>query len=270
MNKSRNTNDMENYEQKYKDALNWMRSIYPTMQGTDREDAEHHFPELKESEDERIRKEIIEFLIWLKEFRNGGYEPSGKYVIEDMIAWLEKQGEHKPAWSEEDETNMDAVWRACGQAYGTDYQGILGDWLKSLKERVQLQPKQEWSEEDKLHINNIISLLEKARDRFMLESCGQYPAWITDMIWLKSLKPQPKQEWSQEDEERYWSCLRRLGTGDSRQLETINSKWFKEHIVRQPHWKPNEKEMDDLYFAAEQLSVTLPSLKTLYEDLKAL
>ena len=50
------------YEKKYKEALNWMRSIYPTMQGADREDAEHYFPELKESEDERIRKGLIKGL----------------------------------------------------------------------------------------------------------------------------------------------------------------------------------------------------------------
>ena len=50
---------MENYEKKYKEALEWIREIYPTMTGCDKEDAEHHFPELKESEDEQIRKHLI-------------------------------------------------------------------------------------------------------------------------------------------------------------------------------------------------------------------
>lgn len=36
--------------------------------------------------------------------------------------------------------------------------------------------------------------------------------------------------WSEEDTERYISCLQHLGTGNLEQPETINSKWFKEHI----------------------------------------
>lgn len=38
------------YEKAYKEALNWMRGIYPTLTGSDKEDAEHYFPELAETE----------------------------------------------------------------------------------------------------------------------------------------------------------------------------------------------------------------------------
>lgn len=54
------------------------------------------FPELKESEDERIRKEIIDSI---KELRLIG-TPSYR---EKAIAWLEKQGGQKSDWSEEDD-----------------------------------------------------------------------------------------------------------------------------------------------------------------------
>ena len=37
---------MEIYEQKYKDALAWMREVYPTLEGAAKENAEHYFPEL--------------------------------------------------------------------------------------------------------------------------------------------------------------------------------------------------------------------------------
>ena len=50
------------------------------------EDLENTFPELKESEDERIRKEFCED-IWT-------YIPNEK--AHKYIAWLEKQGEQKP------------------------------------------------------------------------------------------------------------------------------------------------------------------------------
>ena len=50
------------------------------------EDLETLFPELKESEDERIRKEIINYI------KTGTYH-------KDWIAWLEKQGKQKHAKS---------------------------------------------------------------------------------------------------------------------------------------------------------------------------
>ena len=46
------------YEQKYNEALAWMRELYPGLHGATKEDAEHYFPELRESEDEELYREI--------------------------------------------------------------------------------------------------------------------------------------------------------------------------------------------------------------------
>ena len=54
------------------------------------------FPELKESEDEKIRKEIYDYLKFLNDTNIKDYHPRGDYSIVDMLAWLEKQGERKP------------------------------------------------------------------------------------------------------------------------------------------------------------------------------
>jgi hypothetical protein len=49
-----------------------------------------YFPELKESEDERVRNKLIKFF--------KGYSPDeewwGNITQEDILAWLEKQGEY--------------------------------------------------------------------------------------------------------------------------------------------------------------------------------
>ena len=50
------------YKKKYEEALGWMRAVYPTMTGADKEDAEHYFPELKEGNpgyDEALLNEKI-------------------------------------------------------------------------------------------------------------------------------------------------------------------------------------------------------------------
>jgi len=81
---------MESYEQKYKEALGWMKSLYGGLHGKTKEEAEKYFPELAENEDERIRKELHIYLDWLDGRKD--YAPRGEFAIRDMIAWLEKQG----------------------------------------------------------------------------------------------------------------------------------------------------------------------------------
>ena len=96
------------------------------------------FPELKESEDERIRKELIKLLRNL--FNNYSYFIKDPFYTE-CIAWLEKQGEQKPAWSEEDERILDALITSlnnevfAGRLETLKGIGVLSviDWLKSIK-----------------------------------------------------------------------------------------------------------------------------------------
>ena len=58
-------------------------------------------------------------------------------------------GEQKPAWSEEDEKQARQIERIVHNAGCTQkLQKQIADWLKSLKDRVQPQPKQEWTAED--------------------------------------------------------------------------------------------------------------------------
>lgn len=84
------------------------------------------FPELKESEDEKIKKDLIQ---WINEFPDTIWR--GHYK-KDVIDWLEKQGEQKPAWGEEDEKMVKDIIAAIDSLY---YHGMV-NWLKSLKERI--------------------------------------------------------------------------------------------------------------------------------------
>lgn len=83
----------------YDEALNWMRELYPGLHGATKEDAEHYFPELKESEDERIRK-IIEDVIRVYSKTQGewlnGYDMDTLVVhLREAFGALEKQKEQK-------------------------------------------------------------------------------------------------------------------------------------------------------------------------------
>lgn len=78
----------EEKARRYDEALNWMRAIYPGLHGATKEDAEHFFPELKESDSERIRKALYKVISDIA----GGW-PFERHDItkKDALAYLEKQ-----------------------------------------------------------------------------------------------------------------------------------------------------------------------------------
>jgi hypothetical protein len=76
---------MENYKQKYEQAFERAKSMYE--QGMMPERIEYIFPELKESENERIRKELIMFLECCQDTQLIGNRKRDKWIL-----WLEKQG----------------------------------------------------------------------------------------------------------------------------------------------------------------------------------
>ena len=162
------------------------------------------FSELEESDDDKIRKALLEMahdtpinLIW------------SDYGIrkKDAIAWLEKQGKQNPTELPKGEDyGIDSLWHAHRilektlgkvEGYQTD-DGILAHEcaINAIKELYEQKPT--WSEEDERMIESIISHLERQKhyqtNTTNIEQCQN---------WLKSLKntvqPQPKQEWSEKD-----------------------------------------------------------------------
>lgn len=116
--------------------------------------------------------------------------------LKDCLAWLEKQGEQNPAWSEDDELYLEDAIHAAKELYYANCGGDeLVDWLKSLKDRVQPQPQNEWSEEDeRMHKASIRAC------QYMVENFENSTWDYEDAIeWLKSLKPQP--QWKPSDEQ---------------------------------------------------------------------
>jgi len=124
---------------------------------------------------------------------------------------------------------------------------VAKDWLKNLPKRFNLQPKQEWSEEDEKDVAHIIRILDDCY------AYGKHDLSKTDhenlVGTLKSLRLQPKLEWSEEDEHRRDGVIQWLREYqakfnlkyDSLSIESIESliDWLKS--IR-PSWKPSEQE----------------------------
>jgi hypothetical protein len=164
-------------------------------------------PELRESEDERIRKIIY----------NCVYEccVTG-YLLKDdrdsVVAWLQKREGQKPLKVGENayfDPNTD-MWFIKKEQKSAEWDEIQSEFknineaFEDGKKEVVDNPEKyglckptEWSEEDEKVLNSIIAYIETG---------NIYATSKVNMkVWLKSLRPQSKQEWDEFDED----CLKR-------------------------------------------------------------
>lgn len=173
------------YKEKYEMALEGIQEILGSGEDSIKmsrlqQRLQGIFPELKESEDEKIRQflihEVTETSDEIMSYRNMNKK--------DVLAWLEKQGEKgtngndreipNSAWNEEDELRMENILSVIeGHGYPMEV-----EWIKSIKDRIH--PNQEWSEDDEM-------MIKFALTHFRLEGATE----DSDIIkWLKSLRPQ--------------------------------------------------------------------------------
>ena len=125
------------YEKAYKDALerckkefNFSNLAYSHEEIKQR--LERVFPELKESEDERIRKWCISHFRECFRATKDNVEYQ-EYRNNKVIPWLEKQREQKIALSEYDLAMIDNLITDENCPLDSEYMS----WLKSLKDKVQ-------------------------------------------------------------------------------------------------------------------------------------
>lgn len=294
---------MENYEQKHKEALERAKKFHtPESNNTNLKAVlEHIFPELEESEDEKEKRMLKTIAYKMSQHQPDIFTEEEN---EWFYAWLEKQGEQKqevklifPKFrvgdrifkthnSDINKCGIFLITKITEQGYWYFDSVICAineedEWelvllnTKILQGNVCFgsnpsQRKQEWSEEDEKICNEIIDFfLGDIETR-----CTTIDKQRHFGYWLKSLKnraiPSTKQEWSEEDKETLHRVIERIKDLDHYWNKPTDEKMIAWLKSLKPHWKPSEKQMTDLYYAAKQLSVTRPYLQILYNDLKKL
>ena len=251
------------------------------------------FPVLvEESEDESIRKEIVSYLKTRK-----GYTEA---IKDPWIAWLEKQGEQKPAHEIEPTPifRIGDILKRKGKDYTFRVDRIQGGYYHCDRNNGAFFPIEEqgnwglieqepaWSEEDSDMLDDIVKSLKK----YQL----QMPNYRVElqMRWLKSLKdriqPQPKQKWSEEDEAIYYGVIEteqymldvvngikkfNVGNISIKEECTRELNWLKS-LRPQNTWKPSEEQMKALDEARSLANncgeESAFDLRTLHEQLKKL
>ena len=126
--------------------------------------------ERKESEDEKIRKFLINYFECIKSTLSDGVWKG--FQIEKIFAYINRQKEQKPAeWSEEDKVMLNnIIWgvhmksiKPLDEMDDRSKYERYEDFLKALPERFNLQPRTEWSEEDENRFRNLIYLVEDSK-----------------------------------------------------------------------------------------------------------
>ena len=249
----------------------------------EREALETLIPEFKESEDERIRKElVVEFQCW---------EGIPETKRRQYLAYLEKQKEQKPADEQfpplegldaikakyyddgfkngfdEGVASVKPTWSVEDESMHTRIMGILGkcligelpkeckeelNWLRDLPIRLNLQPKQEWNEE---------------KERAYQKEISYFP---------KITKNIPQSHWEPSEEElvalkRVGGILRDYGHSElAKMVFMIEGKLANLAVLNKSIWKSSKEQLEALRIAMDRNDSVGYNLNQLYEQLKKL
>lgn len=259
------------------------------------------FGETKESEDERIRQCIGLSLTDVDEQR---FKDFGT-TLKECLAYLERQKD-KVVEFDHDREQKPAKWNDADDKIQRNLMSLLscmrGDriaeatykkyypWLRDLPKRFNLQPPAEWSEEDEKNWNEYIERL-----KLEYSKTPNVVLW-DDINWLeilhkklKSLRPQPKQKWSQEDNDfadDAIACVTRchekyIDNKEFYQSLRHNTMDIKRWLIKvrkrlTPQWKPSKEQVGTLkqWLQDHELDgdsrYVYPIFESLYHDLKAL
>ena len=163
------------YKEKYENGVNELRNLRNRLMelnvinadGIINANLERIFPELRESEDEKIRRAIINVFATHK-----GFEVFYGATVNDILSWLKKQGEPKHNWCE-----------GCNNAKGCVACVDGSEWAHIEEHNPA------WNEEDEMMLDKLLKHFDwEGNYRFDKNDCDEA------QDWLKSIKKQMKGE----------------------------------------------------------------------------
>ena len=264
------------YEKKYKDALGRAKSIRfgNPQSGTANVVCEQIFPELRESEDERIRQYILSHLKYEYE-KNNTKAVNGIPVVK-IYAYLEKQKEQKPKIEICPHSIKSKSYSM--QKPAVPVLPCSAAWFEDDDEKQKEQKSAEWNDADMREARN--NLISVCRDWECGKKTTLLPvAAVRARYFLEHLvEPQKPAEWSEEDERILTGIIER---GSSQipptepALRGEQMEWLMNRLKSlRPSWKPSEEMTKALDKAIKNPTdigiVTITLLNRLYEQLKQL
>ena len=261
----------EYVSQKVKDFFEGKQKMFSDVKQT----LEYLFPELVESEDERIRKCLINGMKFcFKDNEEATWGTNGfKVKIKDILAWLEKQSDIGKRQSKlKDDEMRDSLIKAFKSVGGNHWGGLkvtnILNWLEKQGEPQPYKGDADAMRENLIaafksvgsnywggfDVRDILYWLE-SKDAIELEKQGEtFTKKDVDDAYLKGicdakreLEKQGESKWSEEDENRFNNLCNIINEnefwGHASKEGFIN--WLKS-LKPQNHWKPTQEQLDAL------------------------
>ena len=242
---------------KFEDFLDRMQGLLDNAKKQGRiivpvEDLENAFPELKESDDERIRKVIIEHF----EGSHSCMYPYKGFTKEQILAWLKKQGDiienNMLLPFKEYDNLMDSINKKKKEGYEAGYkQGLIDS-----KNDQHVQPK--------FKVGDTIRIKSSSAEYVITDiygGCYHGKGWSLDIISADRSGDyelvEQKPAWSEEDEYMFNSFLHKLevcGLLSNQEIIWIKNKFksLKERVQPKQGWNEEDEEMlEDVKFNFE-------------------
>ena len=180
-------------------------------------------------------------------FNVGEGHGSPAKVKEISSELLRLANQQNPVWSVEDDImkhhchQMLALLRPNSSELIKDIIDNCHHWLNSIKSKVH--PKIEWSERDELMLEASIGFIKSSPYPYSGDTFRGEISKIDAENWLETLKyrvqPQPKEEWAEEDENRFKNLIELVKQSN----EGIGTKvGFVKFINRLKSLKPQPKQ----------------------------
>lgn len=301
---------IEEKVKRYDEAIEIARQIHDAdrVSGIELTTCEEIFPELAESENERIRKEIINY-----------FEHYPNIIVKrerkrDWIAWLERQGEITKEWSEMKVANIHkelqemvdlkqkieqgeqkpAEWDILSAKKGDmlsngtivlivdsigEFEGrpIINSWYFADSEKFYGKGT---SECDRWEVDGFRTATEAECNYLLKMMADTGYVWDTNKLELMEIEQKPA--WSEEDEKLVKNLISTLSNLYARNLIEKETKEKYTNLLKslrpQNRWKPSERQIYLLNWVANILlkddgiveKETAKELQQLLEQLKKL
>ena len=209
----------------------------------------HIFPELKESEDERIRKELICY------FEKYPSIVIGPFNTKECIAWLEKQSTPQVRTGLEWVNTIDD---ACDKRYSEEY--AHGEYCHEQSFKWGFQEGVDWLEKQKgtereIEGNYLCNgeqkpvELEKEEKSRLMKKCVHraYQQGYDTGFFMATTELEHKQEWSEEDESMRIKCIGIFETYCAEDASRLITwlKSIKDRVQPEQEWSEEDEERQE-------------------------
>lgn len=186
------TEDMEDYKEKYENAVNELRNLRSMLMeqnvinadGIINTNLERIFPELKEDSDERIVEDIIAYIRYER-----------KSTVEEIenrfIPWLEKQGEQKDSYTKQQLRDMGFAFTLNGDIVTPEKTNeAIKEYLAYHKKKWEKEQQKpfKWDDADDLMCTETLYFIDEFQKSDRCLSENEMQNSVSCEKWLKSLK----------------------------------------------------------------------------------